>query len=418
MESLEEIDYPSLDDLFDLKEGRVRRVDIINYRSIRGTSLDLDPFTVLAGGNGAGKSNVVDVFRFMSEAISLGLYAALERRGGIQAVRHKVPSGGGRQRTVDLTFHLNFPGGISAEYQFRLISGPRGTYRVGDERIELWTPSGHQFALMHYRNGELHRKPVLITPEILERGSEYGEYFLPRLPDRVSRDTLMLPVAAAFPPFRPVAQTLRQMRAYSLIPDLLREPQDPDEGYVLHADGRNASSVWQELGALEKREFIALLDHAVPGIEDVRTIRYGRKRGFEFLQAAGKGKRMGFEAHQMSDGTLRLFGIILALLQHQASSVIAIEEPETSLHVGALEALIELMRGRVGPGEIVVTTHSPDLIDFIAPSELRLVRRQDGNTVVAPVSEHSVRMVREELFSLGELHRAGGLRAEGDSINS
>lgn len=405
-----EVDYPSFDQLYDLKDARVRRVQIVNYRSIRKSSVELRPFTVFAGANGAGKSNVVDVFRFVSEALSLGLYAALERRGGIQAVRHKVPSGGGRQRTVDLTFSLDFPGGTSAEYQFRLISGARGSYRVGDERMELWTPNGFQFGLVHYRKGEVAKKPLLITQESVEKGQEYADYFVPRAV-LVGAESLALPFFGSFPGFEAIFRALREMRVYSIVPDLLREPQDPDEGLVLHVDGRNATSVWQELQPKDKVELVQLLGYAVPGIEDVRTIRYGRKRGFEFLQAAVGSKRISFEGHQMSDGTLRLFGILLALLQPRNASLVAIEEPETSLHVAALEAVVEMMRDRVGPGEIVLTTHSPDLIDFVAPEELRLVRREKGNTVVSPVADHSTRMVREELFTLGELHRVSGLRA-------
>ncbi len=405
------IDYPTLNELWELESGRVRRVEIVNYRSIKATSLSLQPFTVLAGANGAGKSNVVDVFRFVSEALSLGLYPALERRGGIQAVRHKVPSGGGRQRTVEIKLSLDFAGGTSAEYHFRIISGARGSYRVGEERIELWTPNGHQFGLVHLQNGENRRKPLLVTREAYERGEAWGELFGPRF-GKFGKEALALPFVGGVPGFTDVLQTLRQMRSYAIVPDLLREPQDPDEGFVLHADGRNASSVWQELGSAEKNELVAMLGHAVPGIEDVRTLRYGRKRGFEFLQAVGGSKRISFEGHQMSDGTLRLFGIILGLLQPRSSSVVAIEEPEASLHVAALEALIELVRSRVGPGEIILTTHSPDLIDFISPKELRIVRRHRGNTVVSEVSKHSKEMVREELFTLGELHRTGGLRAD------
>lgn len=409
-----DFDYPTMEDLYSLTDARVRRVQIVNYRSIKESAVDLRPFTVFAGANGAGKSNVVDVFRFVSEALSLGLYSALERRGGIQAVRHKVPSGGGRQRTVDLTFSLDFPGGISAEYQFRLISGARGSYRVGDERIEVWTPNGWQCGLVHYRKGEPWKKPLLITQESLERSDDWAGYLVPR-GVRVGPEALALPFFGSFPPFEAVFRALREMRVYSIVPDLLREPQDPDEGFVLHVDGRNATSVWQELQPRDKTELVQLLGHAVPGIEDVRTIRYGRKRGFEFLQAAGGSKRISFEGHQMSDGTLRLFGILLALLQRRNASLVAVEEPETSLHVAALEAVVDMMRDRVGPGEIVLTTHSPDLIDFVEPEELRLVRRERGNTVVSPIAEHSKRMVREELFSLGELHRISGLRASDES---
>src|SRR4051794_6426752 len=120
MQIFGEPDYPELEQLWELDDGRIHRIEIVNYRSIGETTFDVLPFTVLAGANGAGKSNVVDAFRFVSEALTLGLYAALERRAGIQAVRHKVPSRGGRQRTVELKFLLEFPGGISAEYGFRL----------------------------------------------------------------------------------------------------------------------------------------------------------------------------------------------------------------------------------------------------------------------------------------------------------
>ncbi len=416
MAALVEPDYPSLEHLWELDQPRIRRIKITNYRSINETAFDVMPFTVLAGANGAGKSNVVDAFRFVSEALTLGLYAALERRAGIQAVRHKVPSRGGRQRTVELRFSVDFAGGISADYGIRLISGARGAYRVGEELLELTTPQGHQFGLLHLRNGEVVRRPILLVEERAHRDDDLSDLFLPRLVN-VGRENLALPIVGTSPGINAVFRALREMRTYSIVPDLLREPQDSDEGFILRADGRNAPSVWRALGAEDKSELIALLGHAVPGIEDVKTRRYGRKQGFEFLQSTGTG-RISFEAHQMSDGTLRLFGILLALLQPRRSTILAVEEPEASLHIAALEALVETMKSRVGPGEVLLTTHSPELIDIVSPDELRLVRRESGNTVVSEVAPHSKKVVRKELFTLGELHRAGGLRAVDESLST
>jgi predicted ATPase len=332
-----EPDYPQLNELYSLGESAaIRRVDITNFRSIREASLNLTPFSVLVGANGAGKSNVVDTFRFVSEALSLGLYAALERRAGIQAVRHKVPSRGGRQRTVRLLFSLWFEGGITAEYVFSLISGARGAYRVGEEKVDLWTPEGHQFGSLSLRNGEFVERPVLLVADRNLGQENIAEVFLPE-GIKVGREALALPIVGTTPGFNAVLRSLRQLGVYSIVPDLLREPQDSDEGFVLKVDGRNATSVWRDLTSADREELIGLLGHAVPGIEGVRTLRYGRKRGFEFLQASGQGGNR-FEGHQMSDGTLRLFGILLALLQPRRSTVIAIEEPEASLHVAALEA--------------------------------------------------------------------------------
>ncbi|MFL5834883.1 MAG: AAA family ATPase [Solirubrobacterales bacterium] len=408
-------EYPRQEELFALDAPAfLKKVSITNYRSIGEATLDLGRFTVLAGANGAGKSNVVDVFRFVAEALSLGLYAALERRAGIQAVRHRVPSRGGRQRTVRLAFELDLPRGMSADYSFTLISGARGAYRVGEEVLEMWSGGGDLFGKLKMRNGELQEKPLLLVSEPSVDQENLAEFFLPASL-KVGRESLALPVVGTTPGFRPVLLALREMRAYSIVPDLLREPQDSDEGRVLHVDGRNATSVWRDLSPKDRGELIDLLGHAVPGIDDVRTQRYGRKRGFEFRQSSGAGRIM-FEGHQMSDGTIRLFGILLALLQPRSSSVIAIEEPEASLHIAALEALVAVMRERVDSGQVLLTTHSPELIDFVSPDELRLVRREDGNTIVAPVAEHSKQAVLDDLFTLGELHRAGGLRATDEPL--
>jgi predicted ATPase len=112
----------------------------------------------------------------------------------------------------------------------------------------------------------------------------------------------------------------------------------------------------------------------------------------------------------MSDGTLRLFGMLLAVLQPQSSAVLAIEEPEVSVHFGALNALVSVIQAQTEQSQIVLTTHSSDLMDLIDIDDLRLVRSHSGSTVLEPIAEHSKEAVRRELFSPGELVRAGGLQ--------
>jgi type I restriction enzyme M protein len=120
----------------------------------------------------------------------------------------------------------------------------------------------------------------------------------------------------------------------------------------------------------------------------------------------------------MSDGTLRLFGLLLALLQPARATLIAVEEPEVSIHVAALEALVGVMRSESSSGQIVLTTHSADLLDFVDVAELRLVRSEDGKTVVSGLAEYSKKAIRDELFSLGELHRIGGIRAKNEDLSA
>jgi predicted ATP-binding protein involved in virulence len=77
-----------------------------------------------------------------------------------------------------------------------------------------------------------------------------------------------------------------------------------------------------------------------------------------------------------------------------------------------------MMRERVAVGQVILTTHSPELIDFVAAEEVRLVHFEDGHSVVSPLAQHTKQVVHDELFTLGELHRAGGLRAENEKLST
>jgi hypothetical protein len=298
---------------------------------------------------------------------------------------------------------------------FRLSSKRGGVYRVGEERCRIWTADHYCFLQYNLRGGKNIKPPELAIADfgVKRDKREFAELFIGRM--EPNPEALAMPLLGGMPGMKSVLDALRSLRTYSIVPDVIRDPQDPDEGRVLASDGANASSVWRSLTSQAKAELVALLAHAVPGIESIRSKRYGKKRGLEFIQRTPQG-RNEFDAHQMSDGTLRLFGILLALLQPARSSLIALEEPEVSIHLGALAALVEVLRAKADDRQIVITSHNADLADFVGVDELRVVRATAEGTQVSKVARHSVEAIREELFSPGELLRAGGLHGEGEPI--
>jgi predicted ATPase len=131
----------------------------------------------------------------------------------------------------------------------------------------------------------------------------------------------------------------------------------------------------------------------------------------------------------MSDGTLRALGILVALFQSQGSSVpsvplVGIEEPEVALHPAAVGALLDALREASESTQVIVTTHSPDLLDFADPDKelLLAVYAEKGETQIAPVDEASRKAVRDRLYTPGELLRMDQLRPDsklfGDSTSS
>ena len=120
----------------------------------------------------------------------------------------------------------------------------------------------------------------------------------------------------------------------------------------------------------------------------------------------------------MSDGTLRAFACVMAAFQtvapYGSPSLVAIEEPETALHPAAMRALVAAFDEATLRTQILLTTHSPDLLDAeaVKPENVRVVQLIDGKTVIGPVDEASVSIVDDGLASLGQLEREGRLKAD------
>jgi len=113
----------------------------------------------------------------------------------------------------------------------------------------------------------------------------------------------------------------------------------------------------------------------------------------------------------MSDGTLHALGILLAAYQENPPTLIAFEEPEARVHPGAAAVLAEALQEAGLRTQVLLTTHSPDLITRFDVDALRAVERTaSGATVIAPIAESQREAIIHRLFTAGELHRIEGLR--------
>jgi predicted ATPase len=195
--------------------------------------------------------------------------------------------------------------------------------------------------------------------------------------------------------------------------------QDPDSGVTLKPDGGNAASVLQELirgedAGATKAEINRILETIVPATKTVSPKKHGNKLSMSFSQEWGSGKKLTFDAFNMSDGTLRSLGLIMAVFQKPNPSVLVIEEPEATIHPGALGAVLDLIRKAAKTMQVVVTTHSPELLDarWIKDDNLRIVSWQEGASHLLPPSEATRQAMRQHLMGAGELMRANALHAD------
>jgi len=379
----------------------VRRLRIRNYKSIEKCDIRLSSLTVLVGLNGSGKSNFLDALRFVADSLKSPIEHALQLRGGIDAVR-RISTG--HPHNFAISLEVSLPKSESATYGFEISARAKGGFEIRHEQLEL---SGRAPRFYRVEDGRLAKSSETNMP--------------PLLPDR-----LYLTNASGLPVFRPIYDALSSMGFYNLNPDAMKELQNPDAGELLHRDGSNIASVVARLKS-ERPEIMDRVDQflgtIVPGIVGAERIPLGPRETLLFKQAVEGSKHpWKFYATNMSDGTLRAFGTLVAITQlangHSSVSLVGIEEPETALHPAAAGALMEALREASWRTQVLVTTHSPDLLDQMdASSEAVLVAKSDrGNTKIAPIDKASHEAIQRHLSTPGELLRLEQLEPDQDDL--
>ena len=372
----------------------IHRVKLRNYKSIARCDVGLGPLAILVGPNGSGKSNFLDALALTRGALDATLDHALRERGGINEVRRRS---GGHPSNFAIALHFTLPDGRrQGHYSFEVTSQSNGGFSVRNEICEV----GPADAI-----GE----PVRF---VVREGVVTDTNIQVRLP-QPAPDRLFLVSASNVSEFRPVYDALTNMAFYRLAPDVMRWPQPPDSGELLDHDGQNLASV---LAALERRNsprfdrIQRYLSKVTPGVEGVERITIGNLETLQFRQkVAGQKSAWRFPAINMSDGTLRALAVLTALLQGEgeAPSLIGIEEPEIALHPAAAGILWDAMDDAQEQAQVLVTTHSADLLDRSdIPTESLLATDIDaGNTEIGPIVESSRKLLQDRLCTPGELLR-------------
>ena len=217
---------------------------------------------------------------------------------------------------------------------------------------------------------------------------------------------------------------LAGMRFYRPDPELMRALHPPREGGPLGPACANVASV---VGRMERyapdamRAVEAYLCEIVPTIRSVARERIGHVETLAFREGTADAEHpWRFLAQNMSDGTLRALGVLVALFQRDGEarpSLVGIEEPESGLHPAASATLRDALRRASADVQTMITSHGPDLLDDpdLDAASLLAVSAADGATRIAPVDEAARDAMRRHLFTAGELLRLDRLAPDADA---
>ena len=408
----------------------ISRIWARNYKSLRQFELELAPFTVLVGRNGSGKSNILDVLRFISEAFYDGVQNAITYRNGPSSILHVSEGKPAREFTVGLRATSR---SLVAEYQLTVRLERRERVSVPEERINLRL--GDKERRIIVRNGvfaEPRLKPPIrgvlkelskrqradaaVTPMLSLIGDQpsfaatiSGWLFPSREPEDV------VDIASAI---SDLSGLLGEMRFYRIFPDAIREPQPVSLRDSLEEDGTNFASVLRSLKEDYPHSYeraLLALQRVVPSVVDIDHKTVGRTQIVRLVHSDAKAstRRWPLDIAQESDGTARVLALLIAIEQQPAPALLAIEEPELGIHTGALSVIVDLLDGASSSSQVLVSTHSCDLLDFVPADAIRVVVSVNGESSAGPIADHQKDAIREQLMTAGYVHRVEGLELKG-----
>lgn len=366
-------------------------VRLERWKNFYEVDVELRSRVFVVGPNASGKSNLLDAFRFLRDIASTGggLQEAVQSRGGVSKIRS-----------------------LSA----RRYPQVGITVRIGDQDASAW-----EYSLRFTQDNQA-------RPEIARERVQRGAQVLidrPDTDDERDRERLRqthLEQVNANRDFRDVAEFFASLRYLHIVPQLVREPErsvgkvgDPYGGDFLEQLARTDRRTRES----RLRRIQLALTVAVPQLKELRLER-DEITGTPHLRAQYEHWRpnAGWQTEdQLSDGTLRLLGLLWAFLDGQGP--LLLEEPELSLHpevvrhVPSIMARIQRSRTR----QILVSTHSPELLrdSGIGLDEVLLLQPSDEGTRVLLASDiEDVQVLLEGGDTLGDviLPRARPRRAE------
>lgn len=379
----------------------ITRFRVQNFKALRDITLHLTPIHVLIGPNDTGKTSILEAISALCRSVDHDLaHAFLGSWEGRMLVWQ-----GSSELTTGLTASAtNGQGEFDYELEFRFAPSDR----QAKISREVFTRSGDV-------------QPVEF------RFKDYAASGTYQLAHVGTDDTSECRNAASA-----VYDALRGVQYYRWIPRLLALPVAPDSKvrYRMEASGFGLARCLDDILGYDRERFNALEKRFIQIFPDVKSIMLKPEPAYrtaaddwkqvEMLQRAdGKGIHFRFagggpevSASQASDGLLLVLAYLAVLYLPEPPRVLLLEEPENGIHPKRLQDVLTILRELVAEQshvQVVLTTHSPYVVDLFKPEEVTLCRRnQDGSISVGRLSESKA--VREQLdvFTLGEIWTGEG----------
>ncbi len=379
----------------------IKRLKVKNFRSLKDFEIEFGKFNVLIGRNNTGKSNIIDVLNFIREGFTDMIGRIFARRGGYK----EVVFGGDEENDIEIEveFETNF---LNSNYNFvynvqisnelvvkETLKITKNNEFVGEIPDLRWF--GNPPYICMEKNPDVKRIQTLIKSCEIEKKFKTMDNGIDR--------------GAIF------GMLVCKIHIYSIIPQNIK-PEYPeafvDKYLTLDEDCKNLALFLLKLSQQDKKKFERikeLLSGIIDEIEDISPTIEGKRI---YLMMKDKNFDKYFYAESISDGTISLLSYISIIETSEKPDIICFEEPENFIHARLLEFLVDLFRR--SDAQIILTTHSLQLINLCEPEDMIMVEKENGGTKARRIEnrEEFKKFLDENELTLGELYYSSELQNE------
>jgi predicted ATPase len=362
----------------------IHRVRVQNFKSILDVTVDLSPVTVLVGKAGTGKSNFIQSMRLLRDYLASQQRQVLQQRW--PGFRPAMASDGSASFEIEFSI-----AGIDDRFTYQL-SLPQ---QIGQVPVEERLALGDRCLFHQKAGGQQPGWQWVVEPTTLPA--------LPPGPLAIDRIPSISEVVIAF------TALTSGIGCYVFSDDVLRVGNQQQSTMGLDDAGTNYLGVLKDIVSnlqdfKVRKGIVGTLQRVNPSVSAVELDNIQQPQhvvvGHKF-----DGKTLSLELSQESDGFRRFYAYLLALYQRPPKQTLMFEHPEDGIHPGALAMLAEEFKAapEQGRGQVILTTHSPKLLDHFDAEQIRVVELDGYQTRIGPVSSEQKEAIHDHLLDPGEL---------------
>lgn len=414
----------------------IQRIKVTNFKSFKELEVVLGEFNVLIGANASGKSNFVQIFKFMKDIASHGLDNAVSMQGGVEYLRN-INVGAAENFSLkvvsdsDFRFVLkrtknDFIGIKTYEttYEFALKFKKRG---LGFEIVKDNLTRQCNFVRLEERKKKLEEKEKLgegdVTvsrangkvkiglhkpEEVLIKEEDIYPPFLRE--EKIPPTTLLIQTPFFF--ISPLEGLFGNISVYDFDPKLPKKATPITGKAELEEDGSNLSIILKKIteNQEKRRKLFNLVNDLLPFIGNLDVENFADKSLLFKIQEIYF-ENQYLPASLISDGTINITALIVALYFEKKQLTI-IEEPERNIHPYLISKVVDMMKDASQKKQIIATTHNPEIVKYAGLDNLLLVSRDEEgfSRVSRPADTEEVKTFLENEIGIDELYVQNLLR--------